>query len=103
MNYSSPEVFVSKELNEFLEKEGDDSKFVKWINDMKEVLKENRQAGQLIEKKKIPKFYIKKYGVTNLVRYRHPEGYRSCYTIIHNCPHILDLLSHKEYEEIFGY
>ena len=44
----------------------------------------------------------------NLFRYAHPEGYRSCYRIFYEeeigvCPHILDLLSHEEYDGIFGY
>ena len=75
---------------------------------METVLKENMFAGDQISKKQIPSQYKERYGVNNLLRYAHPEGYRSCYTISYEegfgvCPHILDLLSHEEYDGIFGY
>ena len=75
---------------------------------METVLKENMYAGQLVKKKQIPPHYIQRYGVNNLFRYAHPEGYRSCYTIFNVegvgvCPHILDIMSHEEYDRIFGY
>jgi len=104
----SPAVFKTPELESLLKSLGPDHKFVKWIEDMKIVLEGNKFAGDLIEKKKIPKYYVRCYGVNNLYHYRHPEGYRSCYTISNRegvgvCPLILDILSHSEYERIFGY
>jgi len=85
-----------------------DSKLRKWISDMEAVLKENMYAGNLIRKSQIPSYYVQRYGVTNLHRYQHPEGYRSCYTVsfvigFGVCPTILDIKSHPEYEKIFGY
>jgi hypothetical protein len=38
-----------------------------------------------------------------LYRYNHPEGYRSCYTIVNKCPRILDILPHPVYDRIFRY
>jgi hypothetical protein len=75
---------------------------------MEVVLKENMFAGEQISKKQIPHHYKERYGVNNLFRYAHPEGYRSCYTIFNKegfgvCPHVLDLLSHEEYDLVFGY
>jgi hypothetical protein len=70
---------------------------------MKEVLKENMYAGELIRKSQIPKQYIDKYHVNNLYRYSHPEGFRSCYRILNGCPYILDVMSHAEYDKVFGY
>ena len=99
----SPQVFLSQELNRRLEKLRPNHKFKKWINDMADVLKENKFAGELIKKDQTPKVYIEKFEVNNLYRYDHPEGYRSCYTILNKCPHILDLMSHPEYEKVFGY
>jgi hypothetical protein len=100
----SPGVFLSKELDSVIKTLGPNHKFSKWINDMAEVLMENKFAGQLIRKSQIPKVYIQKYGIFNLFRYSLPEGYRSCYTILEDeCPHILDLLSHPEYDKLFGY
>ena len=80
----------------------------KWIQDMVGVLKENMFAGERIQKDRIPPKYRVKYGVNNLYRYDHPEGYRSCYTLLNKeglgvCPIIIDLMSHKEYEKVFGY
>jgi len=104
----SPAVFRSKDLNDFLKTLNPDDKFIKWIEDMEGVLKEHMYTGQLIKKKQIPAQYIVRYGVNNLYRYAHPEGYRSCYTIFKEqgvgvCPHILDIMPHEEYDRIFGY
>lgn len=99
----SPKVFISEELAQCLRKLGSEHKIAKWISDMKTVLKENMFAGELIRKSQIPKQYIDHYGVNNLYRYSHPEGFRSCYTILNGCPHILDIMSHPEYDKVFGY
>jgi hypothetical protein len=99
----SPSVFLSQKLDGLLKSLEASHKFVKWINDMADVLKENKFAGELIKKSQIPKVYIEKFKVFNLYRYDHPEGYRSCYTILNECPHILDLMSHPEYDKVFGY
>jgi len=54
------------------------------------------------------KSYIRRYDVSNLYRFVHPEGYRSMYTIEFRegyglCPIILDLRTHKDYDRVFGY
>jgi hypothetical protein len=99
----SPKVFISDELAKCLSKLGPEHKICKWIGDMKEVFKENMFAGELIKKSQIPKQYIDRYNVNNLYRYSHPEGFRSCYTILNGCPYILDIMSHPEYDKVFGY
>ena len=100
----SPAVYVSQELNNLLKNLKPDDKFVKWINDMVDVLKENKFAGDLIKKSQIPRLYIERYKVNNLYRYAHPEGFRSCYTILSDqCPYILDIMSHREYDKVFKY
>ena len=96
-------VFISDELAKYLRKLRPEHKIAKWINDMREVLKENMYAGELIRKSQIPKQYIDRYGVNNLYRYSHPEGFRSCYTILNGCPYILDIMPHSEYDKVFGY
>ena len=75
---------------------------------MENVLLENMYAGDMIKKKQIPSYYTRKYGVNVLFRYSHPEGYRSCYTLLNHatlglCPYIFDILSHEEYERTFHY
>lgn len=72
-----------------------------------DVLKENMFAGQLIEKKKSPKIYVQKYGVTNLYKYNLDSSTRLTYTIVGDesglAVVVLEILSHKEYEKRFGY
>jgi len=99
----SPKVFISDELAKRLRKLGPEHKTAKWISDMKEVLKENMYSGELIGKSQIPKQYFDRYNVNNLYRYSHPEGFRSCYTILNGCPYILDIMPHSEYDKMFGY
>jgi hypothetical protein len=99
----APQIFISEDLAKLLTKVGRQNKFSKWVGDMREVLRENMYAGELIRKSQIPKRYIDRYAVNNLYRYSHPEGFRSCYTIVNGCPYILDILSHPEYDKVFGY
>jgi hypothetical protein len=99
----SPAVFLSERLDSFLKGLKPNHKFVKWINSMADALKENKFAGELIRKSQIPRFYVEKYRVNNLYRYSHPEGFRSCYTIVEECPRILDLMSHSVYDRVFKY
>ena len=100
-------VYLSGQLKDLLDGLGPSDKLRDWVDDMVDVLKENMFAGQRVKKNVIPDYYKRKYGVNNLYRYRHPEGFRSCYTLVrkdsHVCPVILDVLSHPEYDRIFGY
>lgn len=96
-------VHIIPELGEFLDNLGPDHKLSRWIQDMADVLKENMFAGELIEKKKIPKYYIEKYNVDHLFRYQHPEYHRSCYVIYEGICVILDIMTHEEYNKRFGY
>jgi hypothetical protein len=99
----SPKVFITEDLATLLGKVGAENKLSKWIDCTKTVLSENMYAGELIRKSQIPKQYIDRYGVNNLYRYSHPEGFRSCYTIVNGCPVILDIMSVAEYDKVFGY
>jgi len=104
----SPAVFHSQELDILLKAQNPQSKLRRWIADTENVLTEHMYAGDMIKKNQIPSYYNKKYGVNVLFRYAHPEGYRSCYTVLNVkglglCPYILDILSHEEYDRIFHY
>jgi hypothetical protein len=99
----APKIFISDDLARRLRKLGLEHKIAKWIGDMEGVLKENMYAGDLIRKSQIPKQYLERFGVNNLYRYSHPEGFRSCYTILNGCPYILDIMTHPEYDKMFGY
>jgi len=104
----SPAVHLSEELESFLKDFDSNHKFNRWIADMKSVLKENMFAGDCIPKRQIPNHYKRRYRINNLYCYRHPEGFRSCYSLLLYeglgvCPLILDLKTHSEYDKIFGY
>ena len=72
-----------------------------------DVLKENMFVGQLIEKKKSPKTYVQKYGITNLYKYNLDKSSRLIYTLVADDSGIafvvLEILNQKEYEKRFGY
>jgi hypothetical protein len=64
-------------------------------------------AGDKVEKKKLPKAYVREYGITNLFRLDLDRNYRLAYTIVAEgmlkivC--ILEVMDHKTYNERFGY
>lgn len=71
-------------------------------------LKENAFCGERIHRKIIPKIYINKYGIDNLLWYPLPDGWRLVYSIM--TPNKTELLAviveyfdHKNYERRFGY
>jgi len=105
---SSEAVYISSELKSVLDSLDPGHKKNKWIEKMKIDLKANMLKGKKIKKEQIPDHYIQRYEVDNLFQYRHPEGYRSCYTLYYFegpsvCPVILDLNPHPKYDKIFGY
>ena len=70
-------------------------------------LEENAFCGVQVQKRLIPKSYLKKYGVDNLWKYDLPKGWRLLYSVRRNeiivISIILEWLPHKEYERRFGY
>lgn len=73
-----------------------------------DALSENIFAGVLVEKSRIPRFYIEKYGVTNVSVLRLDASRRLIYTWIGEASgvsvNILEIfLDHKQYEKRFGY
>lgn len=80
----------------------------KIIKDAIETLKKNMSAGQNVQKKKIPKHYINKYGIHNLYVMNLDLTRRLTYTLIFDgvgvSVNILEIfLDHKQYERRFGY
>jgi len=83
------------------------SRLKKEIDQAKELLRSKADIGNKIEKKKIPREYKREYGIDNLFRYKLGEGYRLLYTVLSDgnittCS-VIDILSHSEYERLFGY
>mgnify|MGYP001409717972 CR=1 FL=1 len=71
------------------------------------ILKGNCLSGQKIERNKWPAVYVKKYKINNLWRYTLQSGWRLIYTIIGESDglvvSVLEVFSHKDYDERFGY
>lgn len=70
-------------------------------------LKDNPFAGEQVEKRKIPDYYTRKYGITNLWRIDLSNFWRLVYTIQSNEVEIIDfvlnIVNHEKYDKIFGY
>jgi hypothetical protein len=70
-------------------------------------LKENAFCGEQIKKELIPKEYVKKYNINNLLWYPLPNAWRLVYSITGNAVEILAIIieyfNHKNYERRFGY
>jgi len=70
-------------------------------------LKKDPFCGIAIQKRLIPKIYIKKYGIDNLWKYDLPGAWRLLYSVaadrVKIVSIILEWLDHKGYERRFGY
>ena len=72
-----------------------------------DLLKQNAIADEKIPKDRWPRRYLEKYGIRNLYRYGIGGGFRITYTLQSEETRIivliLDVLSHPQYELLFGY
>jgi hypothetical protein len=77
------------------------------VNSGLDVLKGNMFAGERIERRKFPKYYVQKYGVNNLYKSNLDSRTRLVYTLVADesgvAVVVLEILDHKKYEERFGY
>ncbi len=100
-------VYGSKDFVKFYNTLEFTNELKRHIEQAVDLLADNPIAGNRIEKHLWPKKYIRKYGINNLFRYQLPSGYRMIYTLIGESKEIICLiiavLSHKEYDETFGY
>jgi len=94
-----------KEAYELLKKENPE--LHKFIERAIDDLKRNPFCGIAIQKRLIPKIYIKKYNIDNLWKYDLPGAWRLLYSVagdkVKIVAIILEWLDHKEYERRFGY
>ena len=98
---------VQKNFNELKNSKTEDKRLYKWLFNAFEDLEENAFNGIRIQKKLMPKVYIKKYGIDNLWKYDLPKGWRLIYSVANGeikiLSIILEWMSHKEYERRFKY
>lgn len=94
-----------KEAYELLKRENPE--LHKFIERAIEDLKTDPFSGVPIQKRLIPKIYIKKYSIENLWKYDLPGAWRLLYSVVGDkvkiISIILEWLDHKEYERRFGY
>jgi Txe/YoeB family toxin of Txe-Axe toxin-antitoxin module len=112
-------VFAGKEVRVLLKgqakesylelKKRDDKESVKLVNSIQriiDILKETPQFGNPIEKRKIPKEYIKQ-GIKNLYRCELSNYWRLIYTLegtrVEIFTFVLNIMDHKKYNRLFGY
>ena len=83
------------------------SYLLKIANNGLDTLKGNMFAGERIEKKKFPRYYVQKFGINNLYKLNLNSRTRLIYTLVAEASGvavvILEILDHKKYEERFGY
>ncbi|MFA5723533.1 MAG: hypothetical protein WC979_04720 [Candidatus Pacearchaeota archaeon] len=69
--------------------------------------KENTFCGERIKKDLIPKEYLKKYGIDNLLWYPLPNAWRLVYSVFANesgiTAMVIEYFDHKNYERRFNY
>jgi hypothetical protein len=77
------------------------------INQVVEEMKEDKNLGDFIKKKPWPRKYIKLHDASNLYKLNIGDSHRLIYTVrglTENKQYqLLDLLTHKEYDVLFGY
>ena len=101
------EVRGTREFAEFYSELDKKSYLYRIIKRGLDVLRENIEAGEKVEKRKWPKIYVRKYGITNLFRLDLDRNYRLTYTIIADgskkiaC--VLEVMDHKTYNRRFSY
>ena len=84
-----------------------DNRLKKSLRRAIENFKNNVFCGEAIKKGLIPKVYIQKYGINNLVWYQLPNAWRLVYSAVMGqekvTAMIIEYYDHKNYERRFGY
>ena len=100
-------VKASSEVAVFISSLRQGSYLLKIIDAGLDVLRLNMFAGERIERRKYPRFYVQKYGVNNLYKFNLDSSTRLIYTLVAEetgvAVVVLEVLDHKKYEERFGY
>lgn len=85
----------------------DEEYLYKIVNKGLDILKQDMLVGDKIEKRLFPKYYRKKFGITNLFKLDLDPNFRLTYTILaedgNKIVLVLEALDHKAYNRRFGY
>jgi len=100
-------IFVDEKIEKNFNSLGEEDWLKKAIRRAITDFKENAFCGERIKKEIIPKVYIQKYGIDNLLWYPLPNGWRLVYSVFANegvlIAMIIEYFSHPEYEIKFKY
>ena len=104
-------VFAEKRLRQTFGKLKDskteDKKLYEWLNRAFDDLQNNPFCGIQIQRRLIPRKYIRKYNIDNLWKYNLPNAWRLIYSVAKNevviISIIVEWMDHKNYERRFGY
>lgn len=77
------------------------------INETIEDLKNDKIIGVRLKQKQIPKYYVRKHGVSAVYKVDLPNYFRLVYAIVsiheERKALIMELFDHKKYDKRFGY
>lgn len=100
-------VKADRDIAVFISSLEEGSYLLKIVNSGLDVLKENMFAGERIERRRFPSYYVQKFGVNNLYKFNLDARARLVYTLVAEetgvAVVVLEILDHKRYEERFGY
>lgn len=86
---------------------GEEQEIYQLIEKAIKALQQDPFAGEPVKKSLIPKYYLQKYGVDNLRKYKLNKNWRLVYTLVGTellvISIILEWYDHKEYEKRFGF
>ncbi len=89
------------------ESKTEDKKLYEWLNRAFDDLKNNPFCGIQIQRRLIPREYIRKYNIDNLWKYNLPNAWRLIYSVVKRevviISVIIEWMDHKNYERRFGY
>lgn len=84
----------------------EDKKLYEWLNRAFDDLQENPFCGVQVQRRLIPKEYVKKYNIDNLWKYNLPNAWRLIYSVARQeiviISIIIEWMDHKKYERRFG-
>lgn len=98
---------VLEKINELKTGTSEDKRLLVHLDKAFDKLKLDPFYGNRIQKKRIPKAYIDKYHMDNLLIFNLPGAWRLIYFVERYGDNIIvvivDFMSHTEYDRIFGY
>jgi Txe/YoeB family toxin of Txe-Axe toxin-antitoxin module len=100
-------VFASPDFLDALKILSDNDPIKQRVDRVIDEMKQDKNLGDYVKRKPWPSKYVKRHEVTNLYRLEIGGNHRLIYTIRgrkeDKVYQLLDLLTHKEYDRVFGY